>query len=67
MLSPFKQKPKTKALLASMLAAVLTISLYGPTAAHPMGNITINRYTKIAPQGSILHVTYIVDITETPT
>ena len=48
----FKQTPRTKMVIASVLALSLTLLFCGPAAAHPLGNFTINRYTKIVVRGT---------------
>lgn len=55
------------ALLASTLALSLVLGAYQAASAHPLGNFTINRYSKITADGQALHLLYIVDMAEIPT
>jgi nickel/cobalt transporter (NicO) family protein len=50
---------------ASSLLAILSISPV--TFAHPMGNFSINHYSKIIPGAQAVEVDYIVDMAEIPT
>jgi nickel/cobalt exporter len=52
------------ALAAVALASLVTVSA---TAAHPLGNFTINRYAAIEASGDGLYVHYVVDLAEIPT
>ena len=36
-------------------------------SAHPLGNFTINRYSRIEPSGDRLYVLYVLDLAEIPT
>ena len=36
-------------------------------AAHPLGNFTVNRYSRIEPSGDRLYVLYVLDLAEIPT
>ena len=55
------------ALLASMLVLSLVLGTYQTAFAHPLGNFTINRYSKLTADGQALHLLYIVDMAEIPT
>ena len=35
--------------------------------AHPLGNFTINRYSRVEPSGDRLYVLYVLDLAEIPT
>jgi nickel/cobalt exporter len=52
-----------------VLVALLTVALLAPLAAeaHPLGNFTINRYSRIEPSGDRLYVLYVLDLAEIPT
>jgi nickel/cobalt exporter len=53
----------------TILIGLLTIALLAPLAAkaHPLGNFTINRYSRIEPSGDRLYVLYVLDLAEIPT
>lgn len=56
----------TKAL--ALLAVIAALLLPDVALAHPLGNFTINRYSRIEPlPGSIVRVQYVVDMAEIPT
>lgn len=37
-----------------------------PASAHPLGNFTINRYSRLEPTGDQLRITYVLDMAEIP-
>ena len=49
--------------LALLAALVATAS----ASAHPLGNFTINRYSRVEPSGDRLYVLYVLDMAEIPT
>ena len=50
------------------VAAVAALLLLPPGAyAHPMGNFSINHYSKLALNGTGIHIEYILDFAEIPT
>jgi nickel/cobalt exporter len=52
-----------------LLLAVLAATLLGAAAAeaHPLGNFTINRYSRIELSGDRAYVVYVLDLAEIPT
>ncbi len=52
-----------------VLAGVVTVALLAPLAAkaHPLGNFTINRFSRIEVSGHRLYVRYVLDMAEIPT
>ena len=52
-----------------VLAGLATVALLAPLAAkaHPLGNFTVNRYSRIEPSGNRLYVLYVLDMAEIPT
>jgi nickel/cobalt exporter len=52
-----------------VLVGLVTIALLAPLAAkaHPLGNFTINRYSRIEPSGNRLYLLYVLDMAEIPT
>jgi nickel/cobalt exporter len=55
---------KRLAVFAVVLAA---LAVTASAAAHPLGNFTINRYSRIEPSGNRLYVLYVLDLAEIPT
>ena len=51
-------------LLAAAVAALVAPAL---AAAHPLGNFTINRFSRIEVSGPRLYVRYVLDLAEIPT
>jgi ABC-type nickel/cobalt efflux system permease component RcnA len=55
---------KRWALVAALLGA---LALCANAAAHPLGNFTINRFSRIEVSGDRLYVLYVLDMAEIPT
>src|SRR5690349_16485104 len=55
-----------KRLLAAV-AAVAALALPATAAAHPLGNFTINHYSRVQPSGDRVYVLYVLDLAEIPT
>jgi nickel/cobalt transporter (NicO) family protein len=53
-------------LVALVAAAIASVALAGPAAAHPLGNFTVNQYSglRVAPDG--VRVDYVLDLAEIP-
>ena len=47
----------------------LAACLLAPAAAmaHPLGNFTVNRYSRVQPSGDRIYVLYVLDMAEIPT
>jgi nickel/cobalt exporter len=59
---------KRVALIASVAAAALAaLVLPALASAHPLGNFTINRFSRIEVSGPRLYVRYVLDMAEIPT
>lgn len=57
-----------KPLLVASMTSLLVFLLIAPSAfAHPMGNFSINHYSKIIPGAHAIEVDYIIDMAEIPT
>jgi nickel/cobalt exporter len=54
-----------KLLVGLVLLAGLAVC--ASAAAHPLGNFTINRYSRIQPSGNRIFVLYVLDLAEIPT
>jgi nickel/cobalt exporter len=54
-------------LVASAIALLAFLSMAPATFAHPMGNFSINHYSKIVPKEHAIEVDYIIDMAEIPT
>jgi nickel/cobalt transporter (NicO) family protein len=52
-----------------LVALVLLAALAAPVSAsaHPLGNFTINRFSRLEPAGDRLYVLYVLDLAEIPT
>jgi nickel/cobalt exporter len=53
--------------LALVAAAIASLALPGLAAAHPLGNFTINRFSRVEVSGPRLYVRYVLDMAEIPT
>ena len=53
--------------LALLALAVASLALPAQAAAHPLGNFTINRFSRIEVSGPRLYVRYVLDMAEIPT
>jgi nickel/cobalt transporter (NicO) family protein len=53
--------------LALLAAAVGALALPTLAAAHPLGNFTINRFSRVEVSGPRLYVRYVLDLAEIPT
>ena len=53
----------------TILVAVLTVALLAPLAAkaHPLGNFTINTFSRVQVSGDRVYVRYVLDLAEIPT
>ena len=53
----------------AILLAVTAVALAAAASAyaHPLGNFTINRYSRVEPSGERLYVLYVLDMAEIPT
>jgi nickel/cobalt transporter (NicO) family protein len=50
-----------------LVVAGLALATAGAAAAHPLGNFTINRFSRIEISGSRVYVLYVLDMAEIPT
>jgi nickel/cobalt exporter len=53
--------------LLALLAVIGALAFAASAAAHPLGNFTINHYSRIEPSGDRLYVLYVLDMAEIPT
>jgi ABC-type nickel/cobalt efflux system permease component RcnA len=53
--------------LLVVLVALASLAVVASAAAHPLGNFTINRYSRVEPSGDRLYVLYVLDMAEIPT
>jgi ABC-type nickel/cobalt efflux system permease component RcnA len=53
--------------LAGLLALLAALAFAASAAAHPLGNFTVNRFSRIEPSGARLYVLYVLDMAEIPT
>jgi ABC-type nickel/cobalt efflux system permease component RcnA len=55
------------ALVLAGLAALAALVLPAAASAHPLGNFTINRFSRLETSGPRLYVLYVLDMAEIPT
>jgi nickel/cobalt transporter (NicO) family protein len=60
-----EDRPVRRLVLLGVAAA--SLALPALAAAHPLGNFTINRFSRIEPSGPRLYVRYVLDLAEIPT
>ncbi len=53
--------------LVLLTAAVAALALPALAAAHPLGNFTVNRFSRVEVSGPRLYVRYVLDLAEIPT
>ena len=53
--------------LLLVVATAGAFALVANAQAHPLGNFTINQYSRIQPSGNRLYVLYALDLAEIPT
>ncbi|MGI8422223.1 MAG: nickel/cobalt transporter [Gaiellaceae bacterium] len=53
--------------LGVALGLVAALAAPALAAAHPLGNFTINRYSRVEPSGDRVYVLYVPDLAEIPT
>jgi nickel/cobalt exporter len=53
--------------LALLVAAVAALALPALAAAHPLGNFTVNRFSRVEVSGPRIYVRYVLDLAEIPT
>jgi ABC-type nickel/cobalt efflux system permease component RcnA len=56
-----------KLAIVLVAATASAFALATSANAHPLGNFTINRYSRIEPSGNRLYVLYVLDLAEIPT
>ncbi len=53
--------------LTVLAVALLALAVTASAGAHPLGNFTVNRYSRVQPSGDRLYVLYVLDLAEIPT
>jgi ABC-type nickel/cobalt efflux system permease component RcnA len=58
-----------RAAAAAVVLLAALAALLGPStaSAHPLGNFTINHYSRVQPSGDRIYVLYVLDMAEIPT
>jgi ABC-type nickel/cobalt efflux system permease component RcnA len=51
----------------ALLVALIALAVTAGASAHPLGNFTINRFSRIEVSGHRLYVRYVLDMAEIPT
>src|SRR2546423_9255999 len=54
-------------ILLAGLAALAALAVPAAASAHPLGNFTINRFSRLETSGPRLYVLYVLDMAEIPT
>ena len=62
-----RKQPPLRILGAAALALLLALWPVGAALAHPLGNFTVNRYSRIELSPDQVRVRYVVDLAEIPT
>lgn len=52
--------------LVLFLLTLATLAAPAAAAAHPLGNFTVNRYSRVEPAGDAVYVLYVLDMAEIP-
>jgi hypothetical protein len=52
--------------ILGLLTPILLIALCRAAIGHPMGNFSVNHYSKITLQGDRIRVHYLIDLAEIP-
>ncbi len=53
--------------LVALAAVAAGLVVAAAASAHPLGNFTVNRFSRIEPSGPRLYVRYVLDLAEIPT
>ncbi|MBA2383697.1 MAG: sulfite exporter TauE/SafE family protein [Actinobacteria bacterium] len=53
--------------LVLVLIALAVLAAPAAALAHPLGNFTVNRYSRVQPSGDRVYVLYVLDMAEIPT
>jgi len=53
--------------LIGLFAVVVALAVPTTARAHPLGNFTVNRYSRIEPAGDGVRIFYVLDMAEIPT
>jgi ABC-type nickel/cobalt efflux system permease component RcnA len=61
------EETKRKARWAGLFIFVASFLLLGQAFAHPMGNFSVNHYTKITVEQGSVEILYLIDMAEIPT
>jgi len=61
--------PEVRVVRRCLVLAVVgaALAICASAAAHPLGNFTINRYSRVEPSGDRVYVLYVLDLAEIPT
>ncbi|MBA2463268.1 MAG: High-affinity nickel-transporter, partial [Actinobacteria bacterium] len=52
--------------LILVLVALVVLAAPAAALAHPLGNFTVNRYSRVQPSGDRVYVLYVLDLAEIP-
>jgi nickel/cobalt transporter (NicO) family protein len=57
---------KLQLAVVAIIVAIAAV-VAAPASAHPLGNFTINHYSRVQPSGDRIYVLYVLDMAEIPT
>ena len=57
---------RAKPLLSVCLLVLLFGVTFRPAAAHPLGNFTVNHYSRVTVRGDAIQIRYVLDLAEIP-
>jgi ABC-type nickel/cobalt efflux system permease component RcnA len=63
--SPWRTAPLRR-LLSALISVAAVIGLFVDVSAHPLGNFTINHFTRIESGAAGVRIRYIIDLAEVP-
>ena len=66
MTPPYRRRT-LRVLIALILLATLIFAAPEPAAAHPLGNFSVNRYSRLELESGRIQIFYVVDMAEIPT
>ena len=52
--------------LGGVLALILAVVAPTAATAHPLGNFTVNRFSRLEPAGDAIRIAYVLDMAEIP-
>lgn len=63
----FRSSAPFRAALALFTVLLVTVASVSPVAAHPLGNFSVNQYSRLEIDRTAVNLTYVLDLAELPT